>query len=87
MVRPAFDIDQLTIGERLELIERLWESLRGRPEWVPMSQQEQELIAARRAAHRSNPSAAVLWESVRAELEADQEADEHADPSDGDRDI
>lgn len=79
MVRPAFNIDQLTAGERFELIEQLWDSLRTKPGAFPMSAEERELIETRRAAHRRDPSAAVDWKTVRSELAADQEADDRAD--------
>ena len=76
MVQPAFDIEHLTITERFELIERLWDSLRSRVGSLPMSVEEQQLIETRRSAHRDDPAAAIPWEAVRAELAADQEADE-----------
>jgi len=76
MVRPAFDIDQLTADERFALIERLWESLRGRVGSLPLSTEERAVIEARRAVHRRDPQSAVAWESVRSELQADQEADD-----------
>jgi putative addiction module component (TIGR02574 family) len=78
MVRPAFDIDQLTTDERFELIEQLWDSLRARVAELPLSAEERELIEARRAAHRREPSAAIAWETIREELVSDQEADDRA---------
>ena len=76
MVRPAFDIDQLTASERFELIERLWDSLRHRMGSLPLSPDERPVIEARREAHRRDPESAVDWETVRSELEADQAADD-----------
>ena len=75
-MRPAFDIDQLTLGERLELIEQLWDSVRTHPDGVPVNAGERELIEARRADHRRDPSTSVPWETVRAELAADQDTDD-----------
>lgn len=76
MARPAIDINQLSAGERCALIEQLWDSLRGRAGGFPMSAEERDVIEARRAAHRRDPSSAVAWETVRAELAADQDADD-----------
>lgn len=76
MVRPAFDIAQLTAAERLELIEALWDSLRVRPDALPPSAAEQALVEERRAEHRLQPETAIPWEAVRADLLADQAADE-----------
>ena len=73
MVRPGFDVHQLTVAERLELIDTLWESLRSNPEHLPVSDEERVLIEERRAEHGRNPESAVQWEDVRAHLLADQE--------------
>jgi putative addiction module component (TIGR02574 family) len=78
MVRPAFDIALLTVAERLELIEELWASLAARPELLPLTPEQLALVAERRAEHERDPESAVPWEVVRAELFADQEADERA---------
>jgi putative addiction module component (TIGR02574 family) len=76
MGRPAVDISQLSPAERFELIEQLWTSLRARPNAFAMSPDEQATIEARREAHRRDPSAAIDWEAVRADLAADQDADD-----------
>lgn len=81
MVRPAVDIDHLTVDERFELIERLSDSLRSQVGGLPLSAEEREIIEARRTAHRRDPSTAVAWETVRAELAADQDADDQTRPS------
>jgi putative addiction module component (TIGR02574 family) len=76
MVRPALDLDQLTVTERLALIQAVWDSLRAHPETLPLSAEERALIAARREEHRRDPGGAVPWDQVRAELWADQVHDE-----------
>lgn len=76
MSRPTINIDELTAGERFALIEELWDSLRARLGAFPMTAEEQETIEARRAAHRRDPSTAASWETVRAELESDQNRDD-----------
>jgi putative addiction module component (TIGR02574 family) len=76
MVYPAIEIASLTVGERLELIERVWDSLRRDAGGLPLGDAERAIIEARRTEHRENPDAAVAWETVRADLVSDQEADE-----------
>lgn len=79
MVRSAFDIAQLTVAERLELIDALWASLRSHDAALaPLTPEEIALIEARRADHERDPSSAIPWETVRAELLADQVSDEEA---------
>lgn len=77
MVYPAIDITRLTVGERLELIEQVWDSLRRDADVLPLNAAERAIIEARRAEHRAEPGAAVDWDMVRADLVIDQEADEH----------
>ena len=76
MVYPAIDIDRLTVGERLQLIEQVWDSLRRGAGVLPLNEAERAVIEARRAEHRADPGAAVAWGSVRAELLNDQDEDE-----------
>jgi putative addiction module component (TIGR02574 family) len=82
MVRPAFDIQQLTVPERLELIAELWASLAARPDGLALSAAERDVVRARLAEDDAHPEAAVPWETVRAELAAEQAADD-ADPERG----
>lgn len=76
MVYPAIDIARLTVGERLELIEQVWDSLRRDAGVLPLNDTERAMIEARRAEHRADPATAVEWETVRSDLLSDQEADE-----------
>lgn len=76
MAYPAIDIARLTVGERLGLIEQVWDSLRRDAGALALSEGERAVIEARRAEHRTDPAAAVAWDAVRAELVADQDADE-----------
>ena len=76
MVYSAIDIERLTVGERLQLIEHVWDSLRRGTGVLPLSDAERAVVEARRAEHHADPSSAVPWESVRADLLADQDEDE-----------
>jgi putative addiction module component (TIGR02574 family) len=67
MSKPALDIEQLTPEERLELIERLWDSLSD--EEVPLTDsQRQELDHRLDALDREGP-VGIPWEQVRDELD------------------
>lgn len=79
MVRPALDVAQLTVPERLALIEALWDSLRSQPAALPVSETERALLEARRAEHRRDPGGVIPWDAVRAELWRDQVAEEQAE--------
>jgi len=59
----------LTVEDRLQLIEELWDSLAVTPEAIPVTDAQRKELARRRRAHARNPSAAKSWEQVRAKLE------------------
>jgi putative addiction module component (TIGR02574 family) len=42
MTSPAINIEKLSLEERLRLIEALWESLRARPESVPLTRVQRD---------------------------------------------
>jgi putative addiction module component (TIGR02574 family) len=58
----------LSIPERLELAEALWDSITEedyQPELTPLQERE---LDCRLKAHQKNPEAVIAWEQVRAEL-------------------
>src|SRR6266436_2902455 len=58
----------LSVEDRLELIEELWESLVATPEAIPVTDAQRRELARRRRVHARNPSAAKSWGEVRARL-------------------
>jgi putative addiction module component (TIGR02574 family) len=62
------DALSLSVEDRLELIEELWDSLAATPEAIPVTEAQRRELARRRRAHARNPSAAKSWEEVRAKL-------------------
>lgn len=81
MVRPAVDVAALVAlppAERLALVQTLWDSLRTEPGALSATPAERAVVARRREALRRDPDAALDWETVRAELWAEQEGDERA---------
>lgn len=66
MARPALDIDQLTPEERLELIERLWDSLSDAD--VPLTDAQREELDHRLDALDREGPVGIPWEQVYEEL-------------------
>ena len=58
----------LSVEDRLELIEEIWDSLAATPEAIPVTDAQRRELARRRRAHARNPSAAKPWGEVRAKL-------------------
>jgi len=62
------DIRTLSVADRLELLEEIWDSLGATPEAIPVTDAQHRELARRRRAHAQNPSAAKSWAQVRARL-------------------
>jgi putative addiction module component (TIGR02574 family) len=64
-------IDELTklpLPRRLEIVERLWDSIAADPEQLPVTAKQAEELDRRLAAHESNPGEGVIWEEIRDRL-------------------
>ncbi len=59
----------LSVEDRLQLIEEIWDSLAATPEAIPVTDAQRRELARRRRAHARNPSATKSWGEVRAKLE------------------
>ena len=65
---PNFDISQLTVPQRLELISALWDSLPDASEDYPAPDWHIEEIDRRVAEAKANPVPGIPWEVVKAQL-------------------
>jgi putative addiction module component (TIGR02574 family) len=60
----------LSPAEKLAYVRRLWAEVLATPDEVELSDDQQQELRRRLAAHREDPSAARPWAEVRAELRA-----------------
>lgn len=65
---PDFDVEQLTVPQRLELIARLWDSIPEAPETLPLPEWHRQELERRLAAADAAPAAAIPWDQVRDRL-------------------
>jgi putative addiction module component (TIGR02574 family) len=49
------DILQLSLAERLDLVEKIWDSIEADPELLPLTQAQREELDRRLEAHSKNP--------------------------------
>jgi putative addiction module component (TIGR02574 family) len=63
----SLGIDQLSVADRLRLVQEIWDSISAEVERTPLTESQRQEIDRRLAAHRANPEAAVAWEQVEAE--------------------
>jgi putative addiction module component (TIGR02574 family) len=66
----SLGIDQLSIAERLRLVQEIWDSIAAEVEQLPLTESQRQEVDRRLAAHRANPQAAIPWEQVEAEAVA-----------------
>ncbi len=59
---------RLPPGERLKLIEEVWQSLIGDPTFLQTSADELRELDARRERYLANPASLVDWEDLKLEL-------------------
>jgi putative addiction module component (TIGR02574 family) len=62
------EIQALSVADRLQLLEEIWDSLIETPEAISVTDAQRKELARRRRAHARNPSAAKSWAQVRARL-------------------
>ena len=68
--RDHSDLLRLSVTERIELIEALWDSIADAPETLPLTEAQEREIDRRLAEHERDPSSAIPWEEVRERLRA-----------------
>jgi len=63
------DYHSLSVAERIQLAEDIWDSIAAEaPEAATLTPAQREVLEARATAHDQDPSTAVSWDHVRAEL-------------------
>ena len=69
MSQPRPDFHALSVAERIQLAEDIWDSIAtGNPDSVLLSPEQRQEIRARALAHDQDPSSALPWDQVRSEL-------------------
>jgi putative addiction module component (TIGR02574 family) len=62
------DLMQLSVAERIQLVEDLWDSIASTPENVPLTDAQQTELERRLTAYRAEPSKGSSWQQVKANL-------------------
>jgi putative addiction module component (TIGR02574 family) len=69
MPRPKLsDILDLTVAERIELVQDIWDSITEIPNDLTLSEKQKAELDARSAKMRSNPESGISWEDIKASL-------------------
>jgi putative addiction module component (TIGR02574 family) len=65
---PPPGFDALSVEEKLDYVQSLWDHIATRPEELPVPNWHQRVIEERLEAHRMDPGAARPWEEARDEI-------------------
>lgn len=69
MSNPVPDYHSLSVSERIQLVEDIWDSIVAEnPESIQLTPTHRTEVKRRLEAHDANPDSAVSWDSVRTEL-------------------
>ncbi|MEH2311534.1 MAG: addiction module protein [Nostoc sp.] len=62
------DISELSVSERIQLAEDLWDSILTIPHEVPLNDEQKQELDRRLEMHRQNPNQGSTWQSVKERL-------------------
>jgi putative addiction module component (TIGR02574 family) len=65
----ALGIDQLSVAERILLVEEIWDSIADEASAMPLTEAQKQDLQRRLAAYEANPKAGSSWEEVKARLQ------------------
>ena len=64
----TIDIAQISVAERIQLAEDLWDSILENPEMLPVTDAQRQELDARLQKYRQTPEAESSWQSVKDRL-------------------
>lgn len=62
------DISQLSVAERIQLAEDLWDSILATPEGIPVTETQQRELDRRLEQYRRNPIEGSSWKEIKQRL-------------------
>jgi putative addiction module component (TIGR02574 family) len=61
--------DSLSIDEKIELVQRLWDRIAAAPDLVPVPEWHQRVVRERLAAYREHPEETLSWPEARDQIQ------------------
>ena len=65
MITKTVDILELSIEERIQMVEEIWDSIAAVPEAIALSEEQKDELDRRLKAYHRNPDAGSPWMEVR----------------------
>ncbi len=66
------EILKLSVEERIEIVEAVWDSIAASPESLPVTAAQKRELDRRLAEHRANPEAGKTWKEIQDSLDENQ---------------
>jgi len=61
----AVSVFELSVSEKLQLVEDLWDDLAAQPSEIPVHDWQKQELARRKANLMSNPASGLSWDEVK----------------------
>ncbi len=62
------EILQLSVAERIQLVEDIWDSVAAFPNEVPLTESQKKELDRRLLSYAQNPQEGIPWEDLKAQL-------------------
>jgi len=59
------DILEMSVSERIQLVEDIWDSIAAVPEALPLTDAQREELDRRLEAHAQNPGEGIPWDELK----------------------
>ncbi len=66
---PPPGFDDLSVDERIDFVQSLWDRIAATPEQVPVPEWHKRIIRERLETYHANPATGRSWTDVRADIE------------------
>jgi putative addiction module component (TIGR02574 family) len=61
-------IDQLSVADRITLVQEIWDSILDSPEQVPLTEAQKQILDKRIADLDANPHNVLTWDEIKARV-------------------
>ncbi len=68
MSNQLSEILRLSVAERIQLVEDIWDSVSAFPEAVPLTEAQSQELDRRLQAYRQNPDEGIFWDNLKKQL-------------------
>ena len=62
------EILELSVAERIQIVEDIWDSINNAPAELPLSEAEKSELDKRLESYRQNPNEGIEWETLKKNL-------------------